>query len=100
MTAFKEIINTVITEEVLLSLGFERVDVSEEESGGESYFYFVFRVKDKHNEDITILISCANNECTIENNYKVELFDYDNIGYIDNKHVLVLLVDFLKNLKK
>jgi hypothetical protein len=98
MSSSKE--NTIITEKFLLSLGFKREDVNKEDSGGEPYHYFTFKLKDIHGEEITMLISNANTECIIENNYKVEFFDYDTIGYIDNKYLLVLLLDFLKNLKK
>jgi len=99
-----------ITEKTLLSLGFEREDVSAEESGDEPYFYFIYNLKNER----AILISCANDECKdypynddnadIDydsrcNNYTVEFFNEEDAGYIDNANVLESLVNALKSLK-
>ena len=96
-----------ITEKLLLSLGFEREDVSAEESGDEPYFYFTYNLKNER----AILISCANDECKdidvgddIDynnrcNNYIVEFFNEEDAGYIDNAMILKNLINVLKCLK-
>jgi hypothetical protein len=99
-----------ITEKLLLFLGFEREDVSAEESGDKPYFYFVYNLKNER----AILISCANDECKDNtdsdvydhidydsrcNNYTVEFFNEEDAGYIDNANVLESLVSALKCLK-
>jgi hypothetical protein len=100
-----------ITEKTLLSLGFEREDVSAEESGNTPYYYFVYNLKNER----AILISCANDECKDNtdsdvydhidydsrcNNYTVEFFNEEDAGYIDNANVLESLISALKCLKK
>jgi hypothetical protein len=80
-----------ITEKVLLSLGFEREDVSAEESGDEPYYYFVFNLKSER----AILITNANNEC-LDGMYCVEIFDESDAGKIYDK---VLLKKFVKVIK-
>jgi hypothetical protein len=78
-----------ITEKNLLNLGFKRQDVSEEESGDEPFYYFIYEI------DKLCLISNSNNEC-VNDNYSVEFFDYvDAVCFTDIK----MLTDLIKILE-
>lgn len=72
-----------ITEEVLMDLGFQRNDVSAEESGGSAFHYFNL---DKNGE--CLLISCGNDETINGQYYTVEIFNGSEFGYIVNKQHL------------
>ena len=65
-----------MTEQELIELGFERVDVSEQESGGKAFYYYTY---DIGNGTIS-LISQSNDE--VENsNWHVEVFDDTHIRF-------------------
>ncbi|MEI6424459.1 MAG: hypothetical protein WCP55_19735 [Lentisphaerota bacterium] len=80
-----------ITEVGLLNLGFERQDVSIEESGQDKpFYYFTFEI------DKLCLISNSNDEC-VGKMYNVEFFDYsDAVRFTDIK-ILSDLVEILKS---
>ena len=73
-------------EEDLVSLGFEVVEVSAEESGDEAFYYFEY--------DFGVsgfsLISNENTEAK-EDNWFVEIFDYDNIRFTNYQDVRDLI---------
>jgi len=87
--------NSSITEQTLLSLGFERCDVSVEESGDNAYYYFIYGM----NNNEAFLISCANDECDEDGNYTIEFFDDEDAGYVDDANDLESLIIALKCLK-
>jgi hypothetical protein len=79
-------------EQDLLDLGFNRYDVSAEESGDKSYFYFTYNVTDE-----LCLISTDSDEAK-RSGWYVELFDYDNIE-ISNLEDLKTLIDVIERNK-
>ena len=65
-----------MTEQELIELGFERVDVSKQESGDKAFYYYTY---DIGNGTIS-LISQSNDE--VENsNWHVEVFEYTSIRF-------------------
>lgn len=58
-----------MTEQTLIDLGFERTDVSAEESGDEAFYYYTL--------DIGDICLISNDEAAAEKvGWEVELFDY------------------------
>lgn len=82
-----------ITSEKLLSIGFERVDVSAEESGDNQYHYYVYP-----NNDDTLLITNADDEC-IDDSYTIEYFKMMKIGKITKFSDLKKLIKLIKRFK-
>lgn len=82
-----------ITSEKLLSIGFERVDVSAEESGDNQYHYYVYP-----NNDDTLLITNADDEC-IDDSYTIEYFKMMEIGKITKFSDLKKLIKLIKRFK-
>ena len=74
-------------EEDLVSLGFEVVEVSAEESGDEAFYYFKY---DFGVERGICLITPANTSI-IDNKWYVEIFDYDNIRFTNYQDVRDLI---------
>lgn len=58
-------------EKELIKLGFERIDVPVEESGDEPYYFYVLDIGD------ISLMSSTNDEIDNEEDWKVNLFDYE-----------------------
>lgn len=83
----------LISEDILLSLGFEREDVSAEEGGDNPFHYFVFNLKNER----AILITNSNDECK-NGGYCVEFFNKENAGGIVDADILTKLVEVLNNL--
>lgn len=79
-------------EQDLIDLGFKRNNVSAEESGDKSFFYFTYNITDE-----LCLISTDNDEAE-KNGWFVELFDYDNIE-IRNLEDLKTLIDVIERNK-
>ena len=75
----------------LISLGFERVDVSAEDSGDEAFYYFTL--------DLTrsglSLISCDDADAK-EHGWFVELFDYEGVRFESYQD----LITFIQLIKK
>jgi len=83
-----------LTEKLLLSLNFEKVKVTAEESGDKPYKYFIFSLKNQR----AFLISCADDECVEKNTYSIEFFNEENSGKIIDGDILEKLCDILKTL--
>ena len=76
-------------EKDLIALGFERVDVSEEQSGDQAFYYYVYGFG---NGSLS-LISPANDE--IKNNkWSVALFEDETIEF-NNSSDLMGLIDLI-----
>lgn len=83
-----------ITEKDLIELGFTREVVLPEESGEKKKFhYFVLDIGE------LCLITNSNDEC-IDHKYKVEFFDYTNVGYFDDFDIVKNLIKLIKSGKK
>jgi hypothetical protein len=80
-------------EEVLINLGFERNDVSEEESGDKAFYYFTMDFGD------LCLISNANDESEKDGGYYVEVFDNMDIRIEDETDLKNLIEIFKRSLK-
>ena len=80
-------------EEVLINLGFERNDVSEEESGDKAFYYFTMDFGD------LCLISNANDESEKDGRYFVEVFDNMDIRIEDETDLKNLIEIFKRSLK-
>ena len=80
-------------EEVLINLGFERNDVSEEESGDKAFYYFTMDFGD------LCLISNANDESEKDGGYFVEVFDNMDIRITIEEDLKALIDIFKRNLK-
>jgi hypothetical protein len=70
-----------ITDTHLSELGFQRNDISEEESGGDPYIYWILDL-DSGNPNFS-LISCASDERDEEGNWYVEFFDVDDYKFTE-----------------
>jgi hypothetical protein len=70
-----------ITDNHLKELGFQRNDISEEESGGDPYTYWTLDL-DSGNPNFS-LISCASDERDEEGNWYVEFFDVDDYKFTE-----------------
>jgi len=74
-----------MTEEQLIGLGFERVDVSPEESGENAYHYYTYELVNGFG-----LITPANDE--LENNkWFVEFFDFPDLKIKEYDKLLTLI---------
>lgn len=80
-------------EEDLISLGFERTDVSKEEAGDEAFHYYDY---DFGNNSVVSLISCDNHQAEKDGYWTVEVFEDNNINYDKYQDVL----DFITVIKK
>jgi hypothetical protein len=79
-----------IIEQLLVDLGFEKVDVSEEEAGGPPYYYFTYDFTDI---GVLSLISNASNE--VENDsWTVEVFEDAKINF--NSKTLTKFMNVMK----
>ena len=78
-------------EQDLIDLGFERIDVSAEESGDKPFFYFTYDITDE-----LCLISSDNDEAEKEG-WFVEIFDYSGIRFFQKKDLKVLINLINKN---
>ena len=66
-----------MTEKDLISLGFERTDVSKEEAGDEAFHYYDY---DFGNNSVVSLISCDNHQAERDGYWTVEIFEDDEFG--------------------
>jgi hypothetical protein len=65
-----------ITEELLLSLGFDKNLVTEEEAGGTAYYYYsIDLLTDDAGYSVITLLSCANDEVEDNGGWLVEVID-------------------------
>jgi ADP-dependent phosphofructokinase/glucokinase len=78
-------------EQDLVDLGFERTDVSAEESGDEAFYYYTY----EFTKDFS-MISSDNGEAEKEG-WFVEIFDYSNIRFFQKKDLKVLIDLINKN---
>ena len=66
-----------IQESDLYDMGFEKVEVSEEESGADPFYYFTYEFKKSDGKNTGLdLITHANDE-TKDSNWTVTIFEYD-----------------------
>ena len=79
-------------EQDLIDLGFERTNVSAEESGDNPFYYYTYNITDE-----LCLISTDNDEAE-RNGWYVELFDYENIE-IRNLEDLKTLINVIERNK-
>lgn len=81
-------------EQELIRLDFERVDVSPEEAGDENGFhYYTYNLSDSRG---LCLISSSNDEAEKEEQWSVQIFDYDDISFTDAERLL----DFINIVKE
>ena len=76
-------------EQDLIDLGFERYDVSAEDSGDVPFYYYTYDITDE-----LCLISSDNGEAKKDGWY-VEMFDYDSIRFnnIGEVQALITLIE-------
>ena len=79
-------------EQDLIDLGFQRNDISAEDSGDKPFFYFTYNITDE-----LCLISTDNDEAE-RSGWYVELFDYENIE-ISNLEDLKSLIEIIERNK-
>ena len=79
-------------EQDLIDLGFERNDVSAEESGDVRFYYYTYNITDELS-----LISSDNGEAE-KNGWSVEMFDYDNIEFTSKEDIEKLISLIEKNI--
>ena len=79
-------------EQDLIDLGFERNDITAEESGDKPFFYFTYNITDELS-----LISSDSGEAK-KDGWFVELFDYENIEF-RNPEDLKTLIDVIEKNK-
>ena len=76
-------------EQDLIDLGFERTNVSAEESGDNPFYYYTYNITNE-----LCLISSDNEEAE-KNGWFVEIFDYNGIKFT-NVEDLKALMDVIK----
>ena len=81
-------------EQELIRLDFERVDVSPEEAGDENGFHYY--TYDFSNNRGLSLISNSNDEAKEDEQWSVQIFDYDDISFADAERLL----DFINIVKE
>lgn len=64
-----------ITEELLLSLGFVKNLVTEEEAGGPAYYYYSLDLLKEDDYPAISLLTCAHDEVEANGGWIVELLD-------------------------
>lgn len=80
-------------EQDLISLGFNRTDVSKEESGDEAFYYYDY---DFGNNSVVSLISVDNHQAEEDGYWTVEIFEDTSISYDKYQDVL----DFITIIRK
>jgi len=83
-----------MTEQGLIKLDFKRVDVSPEEAGDENGFHYY--TYDFSNSRGLSLISNSNDEAKEDEQWSVQIFDYDDISFTDVERLL----DFINIIKE
>jgi hypothetical protein len=78
-------------EQDLIDLGFEKVNVSEEQSGGDAFYYYVYDI------GYLSLISDASDNIK-KNKWAIQLFDYWDIN-INKREDLAALIKILESNK-
>jgi hypothetical protein len=78
-------------EQDLVDLGFERTDVSAEESGDEAFYYYTYEFTQYFS-----LISSDDEEAEKES-WSVEIFDYSGIRFFQKEDVKALIDLINKN---
>ena len=78
-------------EQDLINLGFERYDVSAEESGHVPFYYYTYDITDE-----LCLISSDDGEAK-KDGWSVEMFDYDGIKFTSIEDLKTLINVIEKN---
>jgi len=73
-----------MTEKQLIALGFERVDVSAEESGATPFYYYIF-------EKMNLSIISTENDLVENDNWGVKIYDIEDVSFYDYKDFKSLL---------
>ena len=81
-------------EQELIKLDFKRVDVSPEEAGDENGFHYY--TYDFSNSRGLSLISNSNDEAKEDEQWSVQIFDYNDISFTDVERLL----DFINIVKE
>jgi hypothetical protein len=84
-------------EEDLISLGFRRTDVSEEEAGDDAFHYYDY---DFGNNSVVSLISCDNHQAEKDGYWTVEIFEDNSINYDNYQDVLDFITIMNKGIKR
>jgi hypothetical protein len=82
-----------IKEKDLISLGFERTDVSEQESGANSFYYYTL---DFGKNQVVSLISSSNDE-VVNDNWYLSIFEDESLK-IDKLNDLIDFINIMKRL--
>lgn len=81
-----------MTEQDLKDLGFEKVNVSEEDSGDNAYYYYLYCIAG--------LQLMSDSDDNVKNSdWAIQLFDYDHININKRKDLLALINIFETNYK-
>jgi len=80
-------------EQDLIDLGFERTDVSAEESGDNPFYYYTYDITDEF-----CLISCDDEEAK-KDGWCVEIFDYIEIKITDVEDLKTLMDVTKRNIR-
>ena len=82
-------------EKELVALGFERVDVSAEESGDTAFHYYIY---DFGNRTFS-LISNANDEA-VDDKWYIEVFEDESIQFTNSSDIMALIDIINRNIVK
>ena len=83
----------LITEKDLIEFGFERIDVSAEESGDKAFYYYTWELED------FCLITNSDDE-VVDGNWTVEIFDYQGFKFTTPEQVAGIINILEASLKK
>lgn len=78
----------------LIDLGFERIDVSEEESGGDAFHYYTL----DFSKGFSLISNSSDEKTLVAGHYRwhVEVFEAPEINFVEKKDVKQL-IDIIKN---
>jgi len=82
-----------MTEQELTNLGFSKINISAEESGGNAFYYFDLDIT-----RYTSLISNSNDEA-LKNEWQVEFFQDDSVVFTDIKDLQLFIDIIRRNIK-
>ncbi len=80
-------------EQELTNLGFAKINISAEESGGNAFYYFDLDIT-----RYTSLISNSNDEA-LKNEWQVEFFQDDSVVFTDIKDLQLFIDIIRRNIK-
>lgn len=84
-------------EQDLIDLGFEKVEVTAEESGDKEYYYYTYTLG---SGDYQLSLITESNDIVIKDNWSIELLEYDSIVFHKIKELKMFIALIKRNMKE